>query len=278
MKKVLVRAISGAVYVALIVGAIFLGMPWFAVLTGLFCLLAVWEFEKITTGPWASLTPAGRLSRLLDMLAAWSISMSVVTFYVPDWMLFVLIGIVMCYTLARFTLALYDKSAEAFRSVAWSVLAIAYIGLPLGLLNGVYCDRGSASAMLVLCMFVMIWLNDTGAFCVGSLIGRRRLFERLSPKKSWEGFFGGLAFCLLAGVLFYYIVPQIGWTLPVWLCFGAVVCVLSTWGDLFESLLKRSFKIKDSGNLIPGHGGILDRIDSLLFVAVGLFIFNYIVS
>lgn len=157
-----------------------------------------------------------------------------------------------------------------------AVMAQIYVSVPLSMLGVVYTDGRAQSSMLVLAMFILIWLNDTGAYCVGSMFGKHRLFERLSPKKSWEGFFGGMLFCLAAGALFSYIMPQVGLTLPLWLGFAVMVCVLSTWGDLFESLLKRSHHIKDSGHLIPGHGGILDRIDSLLFVAWGTLIFYFI--
>ena len=128
----------------------------------------------------------------------------------------------------------------------------------------------------------MIWLNDTGAFCVGSMIGRRRLFERISPKKSWEGFWGGMAFSIIAGILLYLfgdgifgVFDDSPWR---WVALGIVVPVFATWGDLAESLLKRTVHVKDSGHLIPGHGGILDRIDSLLLVSPAVVIFLFITA
>lgn len=254
-----------------------LGELWFTALMALFAALGVTEFGHVARGGRYPSTWAGIAALVLDVLAALSALAVCLLWVIPTWLLTAALAVLLGYTLARFTLALYDKSDDAFRSVAASVLSLVYIALPLSLLTMVYVDHGPGSRLLVLCTFIMIWLNDTGAFCVGSLWGRRRLFERLSPKKSWEGFFGGLVFCLLAGVLFSYIVPQVGYSLPQWLALSAMVCVLSTWGDLFESLFKRSHHIKDSGHLIPGHGGILDRIDSLLFVAVGLFIFNLFV-
>ncbi len=272
MNKVIVRTVSGVVYIALIVAAIMSGPLWFAALMCLFAVLGVNEFETVLGGA----RPAGAaawVARMADVLAAVSlISLGVAT-SLPGIMLYVLVYVLVFYLPVRFTVALYDRSSTAFRSVAYSVLAIAYIGMPLFMLTMVFCAR-QVNAVLVLAAFIMIWLNDTGAFCVGSLWGRRRLFERLSPKKSWEGFVGGLVFCLLAGVSFYYIIPEVAYSMPEWIGLGAMVCVLSTWGDLFESLFKRSCHVKDSGHLIPGHGGILDRIDSLLFVSIGLFIFN----
>ena len=121
---------------------------------------------------------------------------------------------------------------------------------------------------LLLAMFIMIWLNDTGAFCVGSLIGKHKLIPRVSPKKSWEGFIGGMVFAIASGFVFKFGFPQYFESISLsGLCgLGAVVGAFATWGDLVESLIKRTLGVKDSGNILPGHGGILDRIDSLLLV------------
>lgn len=271
MKNIVTRSLSGIVYIGLIIGAILLGDLWFVGLMMLFAALAVPEFEKIfipkreNAAAWVALA-----ADILGALAITSLSLFTV---MPEWLMFTLIAALLCYVPLRFTLALYDNTPGAFQGAMAAVMAQIYISLPLSLLAAFYTDGGADSALLVLAMFILIWLNDTGAYCVGSLFGKHRLFERLSPKKSWEGFFGGLIFCIAAGVLFSYIFTEVGFTLPVWLGFATMVCVMSTWGDLFESLLKRSHHIKDSGHLIPGHGGILDRIDSLLFVIWGTFIF-----
>ena len=133
------------------------------------------------------------------------------------------------------------------------------------------------SQSLLLLAFVMIWMNDTGAFLVGCTIGKHRLFERISPKKSWEGFWGGLVFSVLSGVAYYYFVDQ-AQGLPFYVILGVIASIFATFGDLVESMFKRSIGVKDSGNLIPGHGGILDRIDSLLFVlpATALYLYIYL--
>lgn len=269
MKNLITRSISGIIYVGLIIGAIFLGNPWFLVLTALFAVLAVNEFENILNQGlprnWAAW-----VCRILDLAAALVIAtIPAMLGMLPHWLTASGTVLIICYLLVRFTLALYDKGGDAFRSAAYSVLALMYIAVPLAMLNSIY----TMSMPLVLATFVMIWLNDTGAYCVGSSMGRHRLFERLSPKKSWEGFWGGLAFCVASGIGAKYLWPQLDFGLVGWMLYGAMVSVLSTWGDLFESLLKRTCGVKDSGKLIPGHGGILDRIDSLLFVSMGTFVF-----
>lgn len=272
MNNVLVRTASGVIYIALIVGCILGGPMWFISLMAVFAIGGVTEFRhvagiKCRTG-WAAMTAFE-----LDCLAAAAIVYMSCLEVLPVWIELCIIGVIMLYALVRFTLALYDKSADAFRGTAISVLSLFYIAVPLLLLSLVYAENRE-NHMLVLAAFIMIWINDTGAFCVGSLFGCHRLFERLSPKKSWEGFAGGFVLTVLSGLLFHRLMPQVEYSQYTWMALGALVSILSTWGDLFESMFKRSCHVKDSGHIIPGHGGILDRIDSLLFVSIGLYIFN----
>lgn len=259
-KSWLLRSLSGIVYVGVIVGCLFWGSIPFSVLAAILGVLAVIEFEKICEGISENSIP----TLMLDAMG--------VVFLAFGWLWFPLLGWV-CVYLCRMILELYMKSDKPIRCMAVSLMTQIYIGLPLAAMTfmGKYLGLH-----FLLVIFLMIWINDTGAFVVGSLLGRHRLFERISPKKSWEGFFGGLGFNLLAGWLFaigggYF--WDVKWNVITWLIFAAVVTCFSTWGDLVESLIKRSLNIKDSGKLIPGHGGILDRIDSLLLVMPAAFIF-----
>ncbi|MDE6085092.1 MAG: phosphatidate cytidylyltransferase, partial [Muribaculaceae bacterium] len=182
--------------------------------------------------------------------------------------------------MVRSIAALYIRNGNYLADLAHSFMGQLYVTLPMALLLSAYM-MSSVSHAMVLLMFVMIWLNDTGAFCVGSLIGKHKLFERISPKKSWEGFFGGLAFAVIAGLVAYlwFGTSKFSQYSAVSLMiFGALVSVFATWGDLVESQIKRTLGIKDSGKLLPGHGGILDRIDSLLMVAPLTFIYMVIVG
>lgn len=273
MKNIVTRSLSGTVYIALIVGSILGGGNYFNALCVAFALLAVWEFQGIVL-------PGGRrpwlvAGRVADIFAAGVITALPAIFEASLAAFEASLCVLLLYPIARFVIALYDRGTDAYACALRSVASLMYVALPLAALNLAYVAF-SEGKWLVLLMFAMIWLNDTGAYCVGSLIGRRRLFERLSPKKSWEGFFGGLAFCLAAGALAALFLLPDSLGLMSGLGLGAIVCVFSTWGDLFESLLKRSHGIKDSGKLIPGHGGILDRIDSLLFVAPVTLVYLFI--
>lgn len=281
MKKLITRSLSGIVYVALIVGALLAGSGWFSILMALFSAIAVLEFQKLVLPPaegsavrvairavdalTAAALPCAMLA--VDSTSSLGASLTVIKAFVL--LLFA------AYPLARFTLALYDRSPRPFAMAARSVMSIVYIVLPLTVaaaINGI----SESLSRLSLMMFVMIWLNDTGAFCVGSLAGRHKMYERLSPKKTWEGFAGGVFFCVGAGVV-AALCGMAPLSMGGWIGMGAVVAVFSTWGDLFESLLKRNLGVKDSGHLIPGHGGILDRIDSLLFVSPALLLYLAIV-
>jgi phosphatidate cytidylyltransferase len=119
-------------------------------------------------------------------------------------------------------------------------------------------------------IFIFIWLNDTSAFLIGSLIGKRRLFPRISPLKSWEGFFGGLTVVIIASIIFSRFHTGMEWY--YWLAFAVVTSVFATWGDLMESQIKRVFGVKDSGNIFPGHGGVFDRFDSVILASPAVYI------
>lgn len=275
MKKLLTRSLSGIVYVALIVGAI-LGDPvWFTVLMSLFSAIAVLEFRKLVMPPAGSIVQ--KAIAATDLLTAAALPLVSLGFTYTEALsernfsiitAFIIV-IFAAYPLLRFTLALYDRSERPFAMAARSVMSIFYISIPLTLAS-IINIASSAFSWLSMMMFIMIWLNDTGAFCTGCTMGRHKMFERLSPKKTWEGFWGGFAACVVAGALcplvIYPSVPGAP-VFIIWAVYGAIVSGAATVGDLFESLIKRTVGVKDSGNLIPGHGGLLDRIDSLLAVA-----------
>lgn len=124
--------------------------------------------------------------------------------------------------------------------------------------------------------FIFNWVNDTGAYCTGMLFGKHKLFERISPKKSWEGSIGGGIFCIIASFLLSHFFPFM--STGVWIGLALTVVVFGTWGDLTESLLKRRLGIKDSGNILPGHGGMLDRFDSAILAIPAAVVYLYVVS
>jgi phosphatidate cytidylyltransferase len=178
---------------------------------------------------------------------------------------------------------LYLKQDDPIQDWAYTMLSQMYIALPFSLLNVLaFTANGSGmvafNTLLPLSVFVFLWVNDTGAYCVGSLLGRHKLFPRISPGKSWEGSIGGAVFVLVAAWAISYFLDDVMLNLYEWLGLGLVVVIFGTWGDLVESLFKRTLGVKDSGSILPGHGGMLDRFDSSLLAIPAAVIYLYTLS
>jgi phosphatidate cytidylyltransferase len=175
---------------------------------------------------------------------------------------FLIFPIVSCVYMIK----LYKKfERKPFTNIAFTFLGILYVAVPFTLLNIAAFENGKYNYEIIFgCLFIL-WASDTGAYFAGTFFGKRKLFERISPKKSWEGFFGGAALALM----FTYGLSEFFHSLTFlqWFIVGLIIIVGGTFGDLVESLLKRSIEIKDSGSSLPGHGGFLDRFDGLLISA-----------
>lgn len=277
MKNVIVRALSGTVYIVVFVLCIVLGKDWFFGLTVALTVIGITEYLRLESA---------RLGERIDsttycLTYIMSVSLCSVSYIGMNpsltagcGMLTTAIALFVLATLCILSRGVISSSAHALPIAAQTILGVFYIALPMGLLNAAYVmGINSTGSTLILLSLICIWINDTGAFCVGSRIGRRRLCERLSPKKSWEGFWGGLILVVVAIAVYAVIEGQ---NILLYAFYGSLISVFATIGDLFESLLKRTAGVKDSGKLIPGHGGILDRIDSFLFVSYLIFIFALI--
>ena len=277
MVNLIKRVLSGVIYIALIVAAILLldNSPVMYLLV--FPLLIVLGIGEMITMAKDDATQSW-LVNIIDMLGGIGIFKAFYLHYEGTsmqsrgmWLL-----PIAAYLLLRTIVQLYRPRQNAVHSLERSYFSLGYVALPIALLNGI---MSITAPRLLLGMFIFIWLYDTGAYCVGMLLGRHRLFERISPKKSWEGVIGGVALCIAGAYAThhwfneFFQVPD----LNIWVGMSAVVAVFATFGDLVESLIKRTVGVKDSGNLLPGHGGILDRIDSLLLVAPAVFIYLLLV-
>ena len=271
------RVLSGVIYIALIVGAIMLldNSPVMYMLV--FPLLIVLGIGEMITMAKDDATQSW-LVNIIDMLGGIGLFVAFYLHYEGQtaqsrslWLL-----PIAAYLIGRTIVQLYRPRQNAVHSLERSFFALGYVALPVSMLNGIV---SITAPRLLLGMFIFIWLYDTGAYCVGMLLGRHRLFERISPKKSWEGVVGGVAACIAGAYATHYWfneffqVPD----LRTWVGLSVVVAVFATFGDLVESLIKRTVGVKDSGNILPGHGGILDRIDSLLLVAPAVLIYLLLV-
>ena len=253
-RNLIIRTISGIIYVGIIVVACMLGNPGVIALSMVMAILAMCEYKAM----YKDRVGVTAIPLVIDVIAAASMAS-------PLWGWAVALLCLLC----RMAVMVYDKRRQAVSAFMVGASGYLYIGMPMAAMSVV----GLINPMYLLCIFITIWLNDTGAYCVGSLFGKHKFFPRVSPKKSWEGFFGGLAFSAGFGCLLAFC----GWTLAdfsgvahreaFWIVSSILTALAATIGDLFESALKRHLGLKDSGKMIPGHGGILDRIDSLLFAA-----------
>jgi phosphatidate cytidylyltransferase len=277
MKNFIVRTITSVFFVAAIVTS-FLNPQ---AMTVLFCLvtgMTVWEFcglvnqrEGVQVNRFICTVASGYL---FLAMTGYNSGMTPATVFIPY-----LVSIV--YLLVA---ELYLKAKDPINDWAYTMLTQLYIALPFSLLNVLaFRSDGNAiqySYLAPLSVFVFLWINDAGAYCVGSLIGRNKLFPRISPGKSWEGSVGGGLLVVAAAVAVWYFTTQygvndLGLSALEWAGLGLVVVIFGTWGDLIESLFKRTLGIKDSGNILPGHGGMLDRFDSTLLAIPSAVVYLY---
>ena len=269
MKNFLVRTCSGFIYALLIIGSIAAGPVYFGILVFVFLMLALVELYKI------SFAEGFRINRVLFIAPAvilyllifyWSFNQQ---FYLTPG----LFGLF--HLLLVFQLFSRDKPL-IFNRPGFAVLPIVYVAIPLALLNYLYYLPAGMNKEIVVGYFIIIWLNDTFAYLTGKLFGRHKMFESVSPNKTWEGSLGGFVFGLAGAYLISLVATNMD--LFQWLGLAFVTIVLGTFGDLFESLLKRRANLKDSGKIIPGHGGLLDRLDSILISSPFVFLYMYFIG
>jgi len=178
-----------------------------------------------------------------------------------------------------FIYELFRNNKKPFSNIGYTLLGIIYIAIPISMFN-FFVFRGNLNVIytpnILLSFFIMLWASDTGAYIFGVSFGKHRLFPRISPKKSWEGFLGGAITSLATSFILSKFYPDL--PLIHWFVISTIIVIMGTFGDLVESLFKRSIKIKDSGKIFPGHGGILDRIDSVLLSAPIIFTYLQLIN
>ena len=270
------RAITGVIFVAVLVGCILGGPISFTILFALISALTINEFGNIVNR-----MEHTHMNKPISILAGLFL-----------FLCFGYIGVVpganeifipyLFLILYLFISELYKKQPNPLNNWAYAMMSQIYIALSFALLN-VLAYHSSATEsvsqynpILPLSIFIFNWVNDTGAYCTGSLIGKHRLFERISPKKSWEGSIGGAVFSIIAAIVLAHFFTFL--STGVWIGLGLTVVVFGTWGDLTESLMKRTLGIKDSSNILPGHGGMLDRFDSTLMAVPAAVVYLYLVG
>lgn len=277
MSNFIVRTITGTLFVAAIVVS-FLSPTAMTLLFALVTGLTVWEFTGLVNQREGVDT-----NRMICTVAGVYFFLAVVGFcsaLTPP-TVFIPYLITIIYLLVA---ELYAKNPDPISTWAHTMMSQLYIALPFSML-GVLAFRATPEGtvytyLMPLSVFVFLWINDSGAYCCGSLLGRHKLFPRISPGKSWEGSVGGAVFVAAAAVLIWHLTELYGvndlrLSAVEWVGLGLVVTVFGTWGDLVESLFKRTLGIKDSGKILPGHGGMLDRFDSSLLALPAAVVYLY---
>lgn len=275
MKNAVIRTISGIVYVGLIFLCLLVnGYLFAALITFMMCVMMA-EFFKMTMGE------SYKFSRALAIVTGVILFLLMYlcrAFGMPH--KYISLSIIPVLVVMFNSLLVKDKSE--FLKFSYIYTALLYIAVPMALSNLLAFRNGTFSGLLLLCFFIIIWGSDVGAYCLGTLFGQKfggKIAPEISPKKSWVGFWGGLFFAILSALVLY-------WTgllqIPILHCIilASLMHAAGVAGDLFESMWKRCCGVKDSGTIIPGHGGMLDRLDSTLFAmplgAIYLALFNLI--
>jgi phosphatidate cytidylyltransferase len=263
------RAITGFFFLLIMLSSMLLGAYIFTVFYIILSLLCLFEFFTLVK------TTGIRPHRTIGYIAAFVLFASVTVKYFfalePKWLL---INIPLFFGI--FIRELYKKSPLPFSNIAYTFLGLVYAVVPFIFFYSLAYIGGQYNMHLALGFFILLWSNDTGAYLFGVKFGKTRLFERHSPKKSWEGFLGGIFTNLLVASIIAYFYKD--YNLYQWLGMGVLISCFGTLGDLVESMFKRSLNVKDSGNLLPGHGGVLDRFDGLLMAAPVVFVYLYLIS
>ncbi len=278
MKNLVTRTITGVIYVVAIVVCFLnpLAMEFlFAIITGLtlweYCGL-VNEIKGVSVNRFISTVAGIYLFLAFGGYCGGLVNTAIV--FVPYLLTIIYL----------FVSGLYTRNENPLNDWAYTMLGQMYIALPFSTINILAFNFSSDGIIIFnyvvpLCVFIFLWANDSGAYCIGSLLGKHKLFERISPNKTWEGSIGGLILVLIAAGIIGYLnkdsQAMVGLNILQWLGLGIVVAIFGTWGDLVESTIKRTLGIKDSGNILPGHGGMLDRFDSSLMAIPASVIYVY---
>ncbi len=290
MNETLKRALSGAVYITLLLTCILYSIESFFILFGIFLIIVTYEFcdiikiNKFISIPLAILMYGAvtLVSFYKPLTEKWLslISKKQLQIEVDTDMLYKSLLLVTILVAIKCIHFLFTDSIQSINNGMKYLYLIGYVILPFVFITKISFGQ-DYNNKIIIGLFIIIWTNDTFAYLVGKSFGKHKLFERISPKKTVEGFIGGVTFAVLAGVLIsiFFINPNPAYlqkSIIIWTTIAVITGITGTIGDLIESKFKRIAGVKDSGNIMPGHGGMLDRLDSIIFVAPFIFLFYQI--
>jgi phosphatidate cytidylyltransferase len=262
------RAITAFFFTLVMLGSFFLGADVFTVFYLLLSLAGLFEFYKLVK------TAGIKPHKVLGLLTGFFLFGYMADFlFLPFNSKYLFLAVPVAYLV--FILELYRKEKNPFTNIGYTFLGLVFVVVPFCFFYklGFLVNLGF-NYHVPLSFMLMLWASDTGAYLFGRKLGKTKLFERHSPKKTWEGFGGGILVSVLVAVIVSFLFKEIA--LPVWVGMAVIIVSLGTLGDLVESMLKRSLNVKDSGTLLPGHGGLLDRFDGLLIAAPMVYVYLYL--
>lgn len=270
------RLITGIVFVAVIIGAVMWQAYSFLVLLLMINFACINEYQRIINEKLSGIDNWKNNYRAINSI--FSSCIVLILFFVAKGDLPLLfLTAVAVFPVSWFVIEMYTRSEEPFTNVCYNAMGLFYVAVPLSSASLLVFANPEKSYQYqyLLAILIFSWANDSWAYLTGSKWGKTKLFERISPKKSWEGFFGGITAAVVLGFIVYFVFPLLG-TAKISLIHYTILAVLSgiasTIGDLTESMIKRNLQLKDTGSALPGHGGWLDRFDGLLFaLPIGAF-------
>lgn len=256
MNNILLRSITGFFFISIIIGALWFGELTTSIIMTLFAVLGLNEFYSLFKKN--KIVKISNPLSIITSISIYIIALLVITKQIPSTSIALIIPIIFIY----FITELYRKKDNPILNLSLFVFSLFYVAIPFLLVTHLKLIE-IKNSHLAIGMFFLIWTNDTFAYLSGRFFGKTKLFERISPKKTWEGTVGGVVFTIIVA----YIISLSNNSYPIsfWLISALIIAPCSIYGDLLESLFKRSLNIKDSGNILPGHGGILDRFDAAIF-------------
>lgn len=266
MKELQTRTITGIVFLVAVIGSILLHPIAFFLLFSFFTIIGLKEFYRLQE---KDFNPKADILFYLSGVLIYSLISMVGLGYIEIKFLF--LGLPIFFLQILFEL--YRKDEPNWRRLGTIFSAFIFVSVPFGLMNTLFFNPQTFTFQsgTLIGLFAIIWTNDVFAYLTGSKFGKHKLFERHSPKKSWEGSIGGFIFAMIAAYILSIFYPHLNTV--EWIIMGAIIAISGTFGDLAESLLKRNANIKDSGTIFPGHGGVLDRFDAVLFASPFVFVY-----
>ncbi|MCF8361896.1 MAG: phosphatidate cytidylyltransferase [Prolixibacteraceae bacterium] len=272
MRNLLIRTLTGIIYIILIISSTLISKYTFVSLFGIVLTYTLFEFYRLCR----------KIAYKPHIISGITIALYLfISFFLYDneivsetifWGLIPL-------SLVIPIIELFHTKKRSVHNIALTFLGIIYIALPFSILNFISTPINDTPTAymphVIIILFVILWANDSGAYITGSTLGKHKMFASVSPQKTWEGAIGGLILAVVASIFIFYYFEPIGIFHSV--AIAVVTVVTGTLGDLTESMIKRSFKVKDSGKLLPGHGGLLDRFDSMLFAAPAFYLYISII-